>query len=499
MRIAIAKFGQETSAFSPVATTLDTFRVLGIYEGRDMLDEAKRVGSIAGFLEAVDEAGIDWTPLPLFRAWAGASGVITADTLGFFEDKLRAGLHAAHPVDAFYFDLHGAGQAENEPDTEGYLLAISREILGDDVPIVIALDHHANVTQRMIDCVDGLVGHRTQPHNPFETGKLAGKMLCDLLQGKNKPTVAWQKIPLITHQEQFLTSKGPMKVWFDLARDMEARPNVISASTFPMQPWLDVPEGGWAAVVVTDNDPSLAEELAAELAQEAWDLRAAFLKQDSISPEEAIQRAVAAEKGLVVLSDTGDSVWGGASGDSTIILREMLRQQITQTALVPMVDAEVVDMAIRAGEGNTITALLGGKLDPNFAGPVEITARVEKIGGGRIKAEFIGMESFDMGRAVLLKSGSIHIVVSETRAIGGNHPSVYRHFGSEPADAKMAVLKTASNWQYFQDMTSAVIRVDTPGATMSQLQQFNWRQLPRPIYPLDALDEWEAKPPADES
>ena len=185
-------------------------------------------------------------------------------------------------------------------------------------------------------------------------------------------------------------------------------------------------------------------------------------------------------------------MFGGASGDSTVILKEMLRQRITQTALVPMVDAEAVEIAIQAGVGSTITVQLGGKLDPNFAQPIEVTAQVEKIGGGRIKVELIGMESFDMGRAVLLKAGSIYIVVSETRAIGGNHPIVYQHFGIDPSQAKMAILKTASNWQYFRDMTSEVIRVDTPGATMSRLHDFDWKQLPRPIYPLDDLSEWSA-------
>lgn len=492
MRIAIAKYGQETSTFSPVPTTLDTFREFGIYEGDDIISDANRVGSIAGFLDAADESGMEWTALPLFRAWAGASGIITADTLQFFEDRLREGLQSVMPVDAFYFDLHGAGQAENAPDSEGYLLKISREILGDDVPIVIALDHHANITQLMIDCADGLVGHRTQPHDPYDTGKLAGQMLFDRLQGKTKLTMSWRKIPLITHQEQFLTSKGPMKVWFDLAREMETRLDVISASPFPMQPWLDVPEGGWAAVVVTNDDLELADQLARQLVDKAWALREDFTKQDSIPVSDAIRKAVDADTGLIILSDTGDSVFGGASGDSTVILTEMLRQGITQEALVPMVDPEAVEVAIQAGEGATITIMLGGKLDPNFGEPVEVTATVARIGGGRIKAEIIGMESFEMGRAVLLQAGSISIVVSEARSIGGNHPVVYRHFGIEPAEAKMAVLKTASNWQYYAEMTSEVIRVDTPGATMSRLDGFNWTQLPRPIYPLDDLPEWKS-------
>ena len=493
MKIAIAKFGQETSTFSPVPTTLDTFKGFGIYFGDEMLEPSKSVGSLAGFLEAADDAKIDWTPVPMFRAWAGASGVITDETLAFFENKLREGLEAAKPVDAFYFDLHGAGQAASQPDSEGYLLKISREILGDDIPIVIALDHHANITQLMIDCADGLVGHRTQPHQPHDTGYQAGELLFEILKGNIKPKMAWHKIPIITHQEQFLTSKGPMKEWFDLAREMETRPNVVTTSTFPMQPWLDIPEGGWASVVITNNDMPLAQKLSAELANKAWALREDFWKQDSIPVEDAIKKALAAEKGLVVLSDTGDSVFGGASGDSTVILREMLKQNIDQMALVPMPDAGAVDKAIAAGVGSTVTLKLGGKLDPNFAKPVEVTAIVAAIGGGRLHAEIVGKESFDMGRSVLLKAGNIHIVVSELRGIGGNHPIVYEHFGIDVADAKMVVVKTASNWQYYADYTSEVIRVDTPGATMSDLHGFKWEQLPRPMYPLDDLEDWQAK------
>src|SRR5690606_20278682 len=98
----------------------------------ELLAKAEGVGAVGGFLDAAKTAGIDWSPVPLFGAWAGASGIITADTLQYFEKMLIEKLQAARPVDAFFFDLHGAGQSENIPDTEGYLLAISREILGDD-------------------------------------------------------------------------------------------------------------------------------------------------------------------------------------------------------------------------------------------------------------------------------------------------------------------------------------------------------------------------------
>ena len=284
-----------------------------------------------------------------------------------------------------------------------------------------------------------------------------------------------------------------MKEWFDLAREFEELPGVVSASNFPMQPWLDAYEGGWSTVVVTDNDPVLARRLAVDLANKAWSLRDAFLKLESIPPDQAVRRAEKASRGLVVLSDTGDSVYGGAAGDSTCILKEMLEQQITSTALVPIVDAQVVETAIRAGVGSQITVQVGGTIDTVFAKPVKITAKVAGIGGGRLYAKVIGLASFDMGRAVLLEAGSVKLMVSEFRGIGGNHPIVYQHFGLDPSQAKMLVVKTASNGQRFQEWISEVIRVDTPGATMSHLEKFNWQRIPRPIYPLDDLN-WRARP-----
>jgi len=489
MRIAIASYGQETSSFSPVPTTLETFQLYGLFEGDDILTKCRSVGAVGGFLQAIDRA-IDWTPVPIFHGWAGASGPLTADTLAWFEGRLCDGLREALSLDAFYFALHGAAVADGVHDTEAHLLQIVRDLLGREISLVISLDHHANLTQAIVDEADALVAHRDQPHDQFGTGELAARLLLGILRDGHRPVTAWRKIPLITHQEQFLTSKGPMKQWFDLAREMESRPGVLSASNLPMQPWLDVPEGGWAAAVVTDGDRDLAEALADELAAEAWRLREDFCQLDSIPPAEAVRRADDAARGLVVLTDTGDSIWGGATGDSTTILAEMVRQQISHLALVPMMDPAAVGAAIEGGVGGTLTRAIGGKLDTRFGEPLEITAKVAAIGGGRLDVPLLGFESFDMGRAVLLEIGAVRLVVTEKRGIAGNHPCVWEHFGLDVADARMVVVKTASNWQFYNEWLDQVIRVDTPGATTSHLEDLPWQHLPRPIYPLDVVPEW---------
>ena len=499
MRIAIACISQETASFTPVPTTLDDFRHFGLFEGDEILEKVAAVGPLAGFMRAVGEEGVDLVPLPIIQARAGAGGIITSEAYDHFHAAVVRGLQRVLPVDGFWFAQHGAAVSEEVEDVEGHLLQAAREVVGADVPIVMPCDHHANITQRIVDHADAVVGHRTQPHNQEDTGYQAAKLLFAIVRGNLRATTAWFKIPMVTHQEQFLTGAGPMKEWFDLAREMETRADasghrqVASASCFPMQPWLDVAEGGWSSLVITNGNPRLARELAAELADKAWSLREAFTRLSSVSPAEAIRRAVAAERGLVVLSDTGDAVFGGAPGDSTILLAEMLRQRIACTALVPMVDPVAAASAWQAGEGAEVTVAVGGKRDHLFSRPVEVTGRVAGLAEGWLSADVVGLGAFDMGRSALLEVGPIKLVVSEFRGVGGNHPVVYRRFGIEPGEAKMVVLKTASNFQYYADLASEVIRADTPGLTTSHLEQLPWRNLPRPIYPMDEVPEWRAR------
>ena len=495
MRLAIAEIGQETCHFTSVRTTVDTFRQYGLYEGDAILGKrASGAGNVAGFLQAAAEEKIELEPVPIISGWASANGPLTAETVQFLVDKIEQGLQAAGKVDGFFFGLHGAAAAENEPDVEGVLLQTARRVLGPDVPIVVPFDHHGSMTHLKMANLDGLVGHRTQPHLPFDTGYWAAKQLFAIVRGEVRPTIAWHSIPMIAHQEQFLTARGPMKVWFDRAREMERMDKVVAVSPFPMQPWLDVPEGAWATVVVTNDEQALANRLSAELAQMVWDMRDQFWVYESIPVEEAVTRAVNAEKGLVILSDTGDSVFGGATGDSTVVLRELVKQQVPDLSLVCVVDPESTQACWQAGVGSTVDLVLGGKLDPNFGNPLAVTATVLALGEGVLEATMGIRSEYDMGRRALLKIGNVRVVVSENVGVGGNHPSTYQSFGIDPATAKIAVLKTASNFQYYSDITTEIIRVNSVGPTMSHLEQFNWQHLPRPIYPLDEITHWQATP-----
>lgn len=489
MRIAVAEIAQETDSFSPMTAGIQDFETYGLFFGDEILERMPGVGPLGGLLEVVAEQTEPVELVPLVRAWAAAGGTITAETLEFLTRRLVEGLKAAPPPHAVFLALHGAAAAENEDDVEGHVLQAVREIVGDRIPIVCPLDHHANVTQRMVRHADLLVGHETQPHDPPATGRKAARIMFGMLRGDIHPTIRWRKIPMITPQDQFLTAQGPMKEWFDLARAMERRDGVIDVSPYPMQPWLDVAEGGWSVVVHTDRDEPLAQSIADEMAARAWQLRDQFWASQRVAPQAAVQAAVEAQRGLVILSDTGDSVYGGAPGDSTVILRELIAQQVPCVALVPIIDPEVLEAAIAADVGAEITVQLGGKVDNVFSRPVTVAARVAAVSKGLV-ANLGDRGVCDLRRTALLEVGQIRIVVLDHRSFAINHPLLYMHLGLDVADAKMVVVKTASNFQFFERWRNGLIRVDSPGMTQSDLAAFDWQRIPRPIYPLDAREDW---------
>jgi microcystin degradation protein MlrC len=285
-----------------------------------------------------------------------------------------------------------------------------------------------------------------------------------------------------------MTGEWPMSEWFGLAREMEQRAEVLSASTFPMQPWLDVAEAGWAAIVYTDNHPHLAQELAAQLADKAWELRAAFWEPRRLPPTEIIERAVAADDGPIIISDPADA--SGAPGDSNCILREMLRQQIPCTALVPIVDPEVVDQVMAAGVSSEVTVWLGGKLDPANHTPLELTARVIGIAAAPKVRSHDGHGFAKTVETVLLQVGNVFIAVSKGQA-GINHADVWRHFGLEPSEARIVVVKMIGHFESFRPFMKDLLFADCPGWS-GDLRSFNWTKIPRPMYPFDQDMDWQA-------
>ena len=502
MRVAFGKILYiESETFSPIKGEVDEFKQNGLYFGEDIFKNVQGIGDIGAFIDIAKKIdGVEL--LPIMYATAYASGKISNKLLDFFVKKLIFGLKKIMPIDGLFLSMMGAAVSDKIDDVEGYLLKIIRDIVGPKIPIVLTLDHHANITKQMIELADLMVGYETQPHKPYETGEKAARLFFSLLKNEFIPAVSWQKIPMIVSlHERLDTSEGePMKEWFDLARELEKKPDVISISNFPTQPWLDVKEAGWSTIVYTDNKSKIAQKLTEELANKAWKLRKKLMVSERLSPEEAIKQASKAEEGSTIISDPADTVWGGTPGDSTCLLKEMLNQKITCTAFIPLYDPEVVAEVSKAEIRSNITIKVGGKWGSDFYNPIKVRGEIIGISEGfeidprKInKSESGPFGLIVQGKTVVLKVGSIYLLISDKRLPAGIHPDIYRHFGLEPAEAKIIVMKTGSNFQFYKSIIKNLIRVDCPGFAQADLKKFDWKKIPRPIFPLDELENWEPK------
>ena len=489
--IAIGRVWQESNTFSDARTTIEDFRRHRYLAGPAMLDGLeKEDDELTGFVDVLAHEQVEIVPLLAANSWCGgpAEAAFVDDLIATLTVQLRQASH----LDGVLFSMHGALVAENTADVEGKIAAAIRNLIGPDIPLVITLDHHANLTREMVDTCDALTSYRHCPHVDMrETGRRGAGLLLRLIRKEVHPVVAYQKLPLVTPCERFMTDAGPMFTWFGLARQMEEQAGVIDVSLFPVQPWIDVPELGWSVVVTTEHEPRLAGGLCRDLAQHAWDHRTEFYVE-KYQPADAIRHAEAASRGPVVIADGADATNGGSPGDSTCLLKEMLNQEITCPAYLTMVDEEAVKRALEVSAGSEIEVALGAKRSGRYHKPVQIRARVEAFSDGRFAVGGHCAQQADMGRCALLRVGSIHIVVSEYPG-PGHDPEVYRQIGLEPRDAQIVVLKcTVGHMNAFADIMTESLACECPGPSPSYLERLDYRSIPRPIYPLDRGTVWRA-------
>src|SRR5439155_17226565 len=120
-------------------------------------------------------------------AWAKPSGPVADTVFEEITNHIVAGIQRCRP-DGLLLALHGAMVAESFPDADGEVLARLRQALGPAFPIVLSLDLHGNLSQRLIDGCTAAVAYRTNPHvDQRECGRRAARLLARTLRGEVRP------------------------------------------------------------------------------------------------------------------------------------------------------------------------------------------------------------------------------------------------------------------------------------------------------------------------
>jgi len=483
-RVLLVGLKHEVNTFVPGVTTLEDFRRRYLLEGAAVFGPARGSGQeIDGVLRVARAEGIEL--VPAIAAYGGASRPVQDSAYAYIRDRaLAAAQEERGRIHGVLLTLHGAMATETSEDPEGELIAAVRDVVGPTLPIVVSFDMHCHLTEQKLRAADAIVGYHTHPHVDFvDTGMRAMRIMAQTLRREVRPVVVQRKIRMLTSAEHHNTSRPPMGEIFGRIAAMEQEPGILAATILATQPWMDVAELGWSAVVVADGDRALAQARADELARMAWDRRVRFLVRKTPIAE-AVRQALASADRPFVCADSADSVTGGAYGDGNILLRALLEMRYADTALLTLTDPEAAAACHTAGVGGEVTLALGGKLTPAFYQPVTVTGRVRKVTDGKYVCE-LPPTPIDVGRAAVLQVGGISLALSE-RPAPTIDQGIYRHLALDPRGTKIVQVKSPGGFRaIYGPFAARIFEIDTPGPTDSELTRLPFRKIRRPLWPFD--------------
>ena len=365
---------------------------------------------------------------------------------------------------------------EDYLDVEGDLLELTRNHFGSEIPITVAFDMHGMLSEQMIKNIDALAAYRTAPHiDKYETGVKAAELLLKILVDKAELKMEVVKIPILISGEMSKTDEYPMSNLISELERIDKKDDVYLTSYFLGFPWADVSFNNAAAVVVADNR-NTAKKYVFELAKKFWSLKDEF---KFIAPayeiEEAIEKAELEEERPIFVIDSGDNPGAGSTQDNLEVCKYLVENRSTETKLLyaSINKAEVVAKAFQIGEGKEIE--------------IEIVSQEDKLLlSGLIKKT----GSFNNVRSALIVIGNLNLVFSDQKVVMYD-PEFLHNLGLNLNDFKIIMLKSGYLSPKYQPFAKKTILALTPGYTYQVFKNLVYKNVPRPIYPLDRIENLE--------
>ncbi len=481
-RIAVGGFLHETNTFAPTKATYDAFLHGGgwprLQVGADVLSVRRINLGLAGFIEVAEAEG--WDLVPTIFAGATPSAHVTKDAFERIARAMIDSLASAGPLDAVYLDLHGAMVTEHLDDGEGEILARVRKVIGHDIPLVVSLDLHANVTPEMVAHADALIAYRTYPHvDMADTGRACARHMALLLKTKQRLAKAFRQSPFLIPISWQCTNDQPAKGIYQrvAALQNDAVPTLSFAFGFPAADFVHCGPSIMAYGRTQADADAAADAIAALVESHEDDFDGKIW-----SPDEGVRHAMELAKTAtrpIVIADTQDNPGAGGDSDTMGMLRALVRNKAQAAATGVIYDPAAAKAAHEAGEGATVTLALGGKSGIPDDAPYQETFVVEKLSDGNFLAPgpFYGGRMMKMGPSACLRIGDVRAVVASTKTQLADQ-AMYRFVGIEPTEQKILVNKSSVHFRAdFEPIAEKLLICAAPGAMPADTATLPWTRL----------------------
>ncbi len=490
-RVLTARFMHETNTFSRVPTDMAMIRRRDFHLENEIPVAFRGTRSAFGAtFEAADKFG--WTLVHPVSANPNPSGIVTDAAFETVTGMILDAIDAKGPIDGVLLHLHGAMVGESHEDAEGEFLARLRRRLGPEVPVVVTLDLHANVTQRMADNANALIAYRTYPHiDQHERAWQGAELLERAMQGEIRPRTVIARRPMLYGLDHGRTQRGPMAELIARSEALEVSGEALAVSICAGFSRANIRDVGPSVTVTVDGNAERAQAIAEDFMDYAWETRN-FTTVKLLPVAEAVAFARQGKPGdnPLVVADYTDNPGGGGYGDATAFLRGLVEGGVESVAFHAICDPEAVQEGMRAGIGARLTLALGGKTDPAMGGePLALFGEVVCLTNGRFVAygPMGGGVERDYGPSMVFRVGGIDIIV-----ITNNGQAVdlgqFTSLGVDPIRYRTVAVKSMQHFRAaFEPIAREVILVDT-GALCSEIYTPElFTRVRRPIWPLDPI------------
>jgi microcystin degradation protein MlrC len=439
MKVFIGCLGTETNTFSPLPTGWQTFEETMLFRGdATQRTEASFSGPLHVWRRMAEER--NHQVVEGLAAFAQPAGITVRNVYESLRQELLDGIAGAMPLDMVLINMHGAMVGDGYDDCEGDILARVREIVGPDVVIGAELDLHCSITDAMTSNADVLVTFKEYPHVDMnERAREVFDICLAKSQGDADPVIALYDCRMIN---MWRTPVEPTAGLVRRMQEQEGRDGILSVSFAHGFPWGDVADASAKVMVIADGDGARAAQVARQFGAEIWQMRDEAAST-GVSIDEALDLALAAPAGPVVLADVSDNAGGGAPSDSTFLLHAMLERNIENAVSGIYWDPVAVRFCREAGEGASFDLRIGGKCGVASGDPVDLRITVRGI--IEDAWQYFGNGKQRMGTAVWVEGNGIDLILNTVRT-QTFHPRAFEQFGIDLAAKQIIALKSTQHF-----------------------------------------------------
>jgi microcystin degradation protein MlrC len=285
----------------------------------------------------------------------------------------------------------------------------------------------------------------------------------------------------------------PMLSLERLARRMEMdAPEFWAVNVVADFSFADTPDTGVSFAIATTGTVEMAHAALRKLNSIALEMKTVGNVTDQPIAE-VMAKLDPLPPGLTVLVEPSDNIGGGALGDGTGLLRALIKRAVPNAAIA-INDPEAVRHLSVMPHGTRVELPIGGKGSRLDAGPLAIEIELLRTSDGKFELEdkqshlaSMAGDRFDMGACAVVRHRGLTILLTSQKTPPFDLGQ-WRSQGIEPSQLSIIAVKAAvAHRRAYDSIAARMFWVDTPGPCTSNLRSLPYRQVRRPIYPLDPL------------